>query len=157
MARPEKGPRLYLRRRGGKASWVIRHHSRMIATGCPEEELPTAEDILDAYCYAGNYVSGGVQIPEVLKPRMGWVYFVSCDQPAFPIKIGWATSIRSRLQSLQCSLPYRICLLASFQGTPEDERSLHIGYREWRLQGEWFTRNTKLMALIERNAIKEAA
>ena len=152
MAQKRKGPRLYLRRRNGGGLWVIRHGGLMVATGCAEDNLEGAEECLKVYADACGEFPGNHGVQQPIQ-RDGRVYFASCNHPNFPIKIGWATDVKYRLQALQCALPYEITLLAAFQGTLEDERRLHIGFHEHRLEGEWFERAPALLILIDRYAL----
>lgn len=155
--RPELPPRLYLRPYKDRPSvWIIRDRQRMITTGFGESDQDLAQEVLDAYCQALQVRPGATTIPQVMRIK-GWVYFVSCEVLNFPIKIGWTSNVAPRLKSLQCALPYKVQLLAATRGSLEDETKFHVGFSQYRLEGEWFRRNPDLMALIERCAAKDAA
>jgi hypothetical protein len=156
-AQKSKAAHLYLRRRKGYLpKWVIRHGGRMIATGCGEDEGARASAMLTAFCEEIGETAGKTNAPRVMA-RFGWIYFVSCSRLDFPVKIGWATDVKLRLQALQCAMPYRVQLLAAMRGTLEDERQLHVAFKATRLEGEWFSRSDQLMALIASAKIAEAA
>jgi hypothetical protein len=145
MPRPLLGPRLYLRRRSGSATWVIRHQWRMIATGCGESERERAEEMLNNYCIRIDAAPDVATPPQVMREQ-GFIYFVTCDAPDFPIKIGWSKDCRRRAFTLQVSLPYKLVVLGTRPGTLEDERDLHLAFSADRLEGEWFRRTPELLA-----------
>jgi Meiotically up-regulated gene 113 len=73
------------------------------------------------------------------RPRRGGghIYFVQMLVGG-PIKIGWATSVASRVATLQLGCPYPLVVLATMAGTMSDERELHKRFADHRLRGEWF-------------------
>lgn len=82
--------------------------------------------------------------------EIGWVYFTSTDEVLdFPIKIGFSLIDPTlRILGLQTGNPYRLSLLASFRATLSAERAIHRDFARWRLEGEWFRRNDRLLDLI---------
>jgi hypothetical protein len=85
-----------------------------------------------------------------LDHQPGRVYFLSCDAPDFPIKIGFATGRTARKSSHQTSLPYDVVILAEMVGTRRTERGLLRHFKKQRLRGEWFRRHPELMEVIAR-------
>lgn len=157
MAQKRKPPRLYLReRKNGAATWVIRHKTRMIATGFGELELAQAQFALAEYAASLDLVPGDGVGRRIMRTE-GNVYFVTCDVPDFPIKIGWAMDVAARLQQLQGALPFKVKLLGSMPGYLEDERRLHLTYAADRLQGEWFKRSGELLTFISWHRNRRAA
>lgn len=67
----------------------------------------------------------------------GFIYFIQMDRIG-PIKIGFTTDIKNRLLQLQTANPYPLNLLLYYPGEIEDEKEIHAGFREMRLEGEWF-------------------
>lgn len=157
MGQKRLPPRLYLKTGKGRPStWVIRDGLTRISTTFQEPDLEKAQEVLDAYADAMGVPGGPPSVPQLMA-RTGWVYFISCNYQYFPIKIGWASNVKTRMSSLQCALPYQVVLLAAFRGSIDDERRLHIGFNTDRLKGEWFSRSPELMNLVERCKIKEVA
>jgi hypothetical protein len=84
-----------------------------------------------------------------LDHQPGTIYFVTCDHDDFPIKIGFATNVKSRMIGFQTALPYPVILLAQTDGTRRLERKLHRQFKELRLRGEWFKRDPLVLEAIE--------
>lgn len=102
--------------------------------------------------------------PSAIAPAKGegWVYMFRSAGPNQPVKIGWSTDPAKRLKYLATGHPYRIDLVALLPGTKGLERALHNQLEEYRLEGEWFSREvesvvTKLIAIAIRPAMKVAA
>jgi hypothetical protein len=68
----------------------------------------------------------------------GRVYFIRPEVRPGRMKIGYSTSPNSRLRALQIGSPDRLILVASFRGTPADERKMHRLLAPHRVSGEWF-------------------
>jgi hypothetical protein len=83
-------------------------------------------------------------------PASGHVYFITCDQTDFPIKIGFTTDLPSRVTALGRGLPYPALALAVIPGNRWIERRLLKHFKSDRLRGEWFRRSPDLMAAIDR-------
>lgn len=79
---------------------------------------------------------------ELERERSGYVYLVVEEASALlgpPMaKIGWSVNPRARCGSLQAGNPRKLCVLASIQGTQEDEKALHAKYIDQNILGEWF-------------------
>jgi hypothetical protein len=81
--------------------------------------------------------------------RLGDVYFVTCERPMFPIKIGFAADLRSRMTSLQVSMPWPIKLLVALEGKLADEEMLHRKFAHLRMEGEWFYRHEDILGVVK--------
>lgn len=140
MGRKSKGPRLWLRPTrsdGTKAAWFILDGNRQFGTGCGAEDRPGAENELAKY------------VQETRPVRTTYVYFITTEQPGFPIKIGVSESHRLRFSTLQIGLPYKVKVLAIVP--TEDgifERRLHRKFDHIRLCGEWFEQTPELLSFI---------
>jgi len=85
-------------------------------------------------------------VSEIDKPRAnGCVYFIRCGEY---VKIGYSINPLQRLTDLQTGMPYRLEILASEWGTPEDEKFYHAKFKHLRHVGEWFHRTDELSAFI---------
>lgn len=82
----------------------------------------------------------------------GYVYFVT---DGVAIKIGHASSPRSRLGELQVSHHVELQLMHDMPGKLEDEFKLHERFRHLHIRGEWFRREPELLDYIEE--LREAA
>jgi hypothetical protein len=80
---------------------------------------------------------------------VAYVYFITCEYPDFPIKIGYAANPKARLASIGIMLPYPVVTLAVVPGSRRLERKLHKKFADSQMMGEWFRRTPELMALIE--------
>jgi hypothetical protein len=84
------------------------------------------------------------------------LYFIQCVDPSAwtqrgPIKIGFATDVLDRLQTLRVGCPYPLVLAPSPMHEPEfAEAELHVQFARYRMQGEWFAWTDELAATIAR-------
>lgn len=67
----------------------------------------------------------------------GNVYFA---QPGIgqPVKIGFTTTLKSRMGELQVCNPHILEVLLTIDGTVDDEGALHKQFHEFWIHGEWF-------------------
>lgn len=75
----------------------------------------------------------------------GFVYFLECEGR---IKIGFAKNVENRIRALTTSAPRPIRLLATMEGTRDDERKLHERFAIYRTHGEWFNPGDRLTEYI---------
>lgn len=158
MPRPRLAPRLYLARSTGRpASWVIRDGRRFIRTGCAEEEQEKALGCLQTYGSAWVVPERRFAQHSPFRPNTNpTIYFVSCDLPDCPIKIGWAGILSERIAQIQAHVPHQVVVLATKPGAVRDERALHRRFAALRLHGEWFRRGPELLEQIEEiNALRD--
>lgn len=68
---------------------------------------------------------------------MGWVYIVGGERSGM-VKIGFATDVGHRLQTIQTDnhLPLILCYVK--RGTLDDEEALMERFAEFRVRGSWF-------------------
>lgn len=149
-----RGPYLYLyNRRGRTAKWFIRDGTKMTGTDCVEEDKESAEAALANYAArTGRSVAQPkwARAPSNRSP-MGTIYFVSCDIPDYPVKIGIAFGeLDVRLRALQLGSPYRLVVLAAMPGTAQGETDLHRKFKRDRLESEWFARSAEIMEIVVR-------
>lgn len=137
--RPAMGPRLYLRKdTDGINRWIIRDTGRDLRTGCSENEYVGAQAALEAY-------NQGRQMPSRTDSLLGYVYFVTCMTSLhYPIKIGWAKNVATRVQGMQGANPNVLTVLVTTPGTIRDERKLHARFRHLHIRGEWFRAHDEL-------------
>jgi hypothetical protein len=67
----------------------------------------------------------------------GFTYVVTCDVPGFPVKIGHAKDLVTRMANIAVCNPFRLVVLAVAVGSDYEE-VLHRMFRGRRLRGEWF-------------------
>jgi hypothetical protein len=142
MAPPRKGPRLYFDK--ARERWVIREDKRFVRTRYREHQIDLAKVALNRFIRTR---------PWRLERT---IYFVTCDAPDFPVKIGMSGNVEERLRDIRTSLPFEPVLLASFEGTSKDERAAHNRFAELRIKGEWFRRSPELMAYIAELSVPSA-
>lgn len=77
------------------------------------------------------------------------IYFVQ-DESSLNIKIGFhgGADAMERIKSLQTGCPSRLVLLATCDGTQQEERLLHDKFSDARVQGEWFRPTAPLLRFI---------
>lgn len=80
--------------------------------------------------------------------RRSFVYFITCETENFPIKIGTAGDVDTRLKSIQTGLPWPVRKLLLIKGGRGTERELHEQFSEYRLRGEWFVRSSAILEYI---------
>jgi hypothetical protein len=80
----------------------------------------------------------------------GYVYFITCEQPDFPIKIGFASEVMRRMGSLQSGLPYPINILFWMPGNRKIERTFNRQFASINIRGEWFKNHPAIHDFIER-------
>lgn len=66
-----------------------------------------------------------------------------------PIKIGISRDVEDRLAQLQTSHHERLRLLATANGTEDDERELHRRFHRAHKSGEWFRPVPEILALLD--------
>jgi hypothetical protein len=142
MPQVRKGPRLWLDK--GRGCWVIREDNRFVRTRYREHQIDLAKVALNRFIRTR---------PWRLERT---IYFVTCDAPDFPVKIGMSGNVEERLRDIRTSLPFEPVLLASFEGTSKDERAAHNRFAELRIKGEWFRRSPELMAYIAELSVPSA-
>ena len=71
------------------------------------------------------------------------LYLIKCSGNNF-CKIGYSTNPKNRLNQLQTGSAFSVNLLASLEGTMEDERNLHKKFKNFKLKGEWFDYCTEI-------------
>jgi hypothetical protein len=79
---------------------------------------------------------------------LGFVYFVQADGRG-PVKIGYASTLKDRLNGLSTAHHGTLKVLAAMRGTVLEEREMHKRFAHLRIKGEWFK-----MARELRNFIK---
>lgn len=87
-----------------------------------------------------------VSFPGVTTPKDSFVYIVAIGKLA---KIGYSTNIPQRLRSFATGTGESIRLLASFRGERADERRLHLALAEYRVRGEFFHLDHRLLNFID--------
>lgn len=144
------------RRAGAESVWVIRDGSKMISTGCNEAEKARAARVYRDYTLSLPWEarpSRTLFAKQDRKPESECVvYFISCDQPDYPIKVGSTTNVEKRLAQIQNACPWPLRVLAVAAGGSSVEREIHRAFREDRLSGEWFKRTNGLMEIISKAA-----
>jgi hypothetical protein len=86
-----------------------------------------------------------------------FVYFLKAgDHKKAPIKIGIASNITSRINSLQTGCPYELICIAQIKcesraEAQELEKTLHSKFSKYCLRGEWFSSEIKLSHIHELN------
>ena len=75
------------------------------------------------------------------------VYFI-LNRRAVALKIGKADNVEKRLAAIQTHCPDQLELLGSIRGDQEEERTLHLEFREHRIRGEWFRASSEALARV---------
>lgn len=71
---------------------------------------------------------------------MGHIYFVQVISSG-NIKIGYSKNIKSRLSTIQISIPEKVKLLGFISGDMSKEKELHRLFKYYHVRGEWFQCN----------------
>jgi len=75
------------------------------------------------------------------------VYFIQQGHSG-PVKIGYSSNPRKRIQELQTGSAERLYLLGSIEGDKTKENTLQNYFRKDKMQGEWFKPSDSLMDYI---------
>lgn len=81
---------------------------------------------------------------------MPHVYFVQVGESG-PIKIGTATDVARRIQSIQCAHHEPVKVLGVMEGGLKKERDMHGKFAESRIRGEWFKPTSDIIEFVESN------
>jgi hypothetical protein len=79
--------------------------------------------------------------------RRRWVYFIQAEAGG-PIKIGISRDVERRRGELQRAERQALKVLATFEGTIQDESAMHTRFAAHRLHGEWFSPAPDLLSHI---------
>ena len=77
----------------------------------------------------------------------GRIYFIQQGEDG-PIKVGFSTNIKRRMETLQTANPYPLFLLGSIPGTEGEEKALHAMIDSFRMHGEWFAPSSVVLELV---------
>lgn len=128
-------------------------------------ERPLRVDALEAAvrCASGHALSDFDWKPATCEPyerspfalparrRTGFVYFIQAEAGGL-IKIGFATDVTGRLDTLQTGSPVKLVVVGSMPGVIQDESGLHERFAHLRRHGEWFESADDLLRFIEESA-----
>lgn len=76
-----------------------------------------------------------------------WIYAIRNERTG-SVKIGIASSVQSRLSSLQTACEDELRLLACAPGGRADEASAHELLHEFRIRGEWFVATAPVLGFV---------
>lgn len=80
----------------------------------------------------------GIVSPEPTSPEVPTnVYLIGVESSTL-VKIGVSASLEARVAAIQTYCPFRAQLLYSVEGDESLEKSLHILFKTFRRNGEWF-------------------
>jgi len=122
---------------------------------CIGSAVPKALDNL-GYTSLKEYVAdhprkdhkrGGPALASGQPVPVSGVYFVQSGDDG-PIKIGFSTNIRMRIDNLSVGSPDPLHLLAAIRGGRAEERKMHRMFKDARLHGEWFEPVPELLETI---------
>lgn len=86
----------------------------------------------------------------------GWVYFISTPAGTH-VKIGWARSVRARMNTLQTAHFEKLVLIGKVPGSKNDEFTHHKALGKFRTRGEWFSAGPEVLEYIQRAGKKHSA
>ncbi len=76
------------------------------------------------------------------------IYFLKADKR---VKIGYASDPSNRISQIQTSSPHVLEVLLIIDGNQDEERELHVRFRNLRRSGEWFQFEEPIRSYIESN------
>ena len=111
----------------------------------------TADDVVKAKAALTEHLR--IHRPEPPRPQAApdMLYFMTCEAPDFPVKIGISSSVEWRLHKMQTTMPYRVVLLGTMPGDLSTEKEMHLTFRPMRLRGEWFRRDPAILDFVAHN------
>ena len=135
-------PTRYVARRGSryKVRWSENGMRRHRSFASYEAACAFVRDYVEPF-----KANEGVLPPSAIAPAKGsgWVYVFRSGGPGAPVKVGFSTDPAKRLRYLATGHPYRIDLVALLPGSRGLERALHARLADFRLEGEWFSREAE--------------
>jgi hypothetical protein len=84
--------------------------------------------------------------PKRDRSSLQYVYFIRSE---WFVKIGWATSMETRLNSCQVNNPHPVELLALMVGGVDEETMLHAHFHSDHHRGEWFRLSDGIQSLVD--------
>jgi hypothetical protein len=81
--------------------------------------------------------------PSAIAPEKrggGWIYVFQSGGPGQPVKLGYSADPARRLKDLRGAHPHALDLVLLVPGTPHLERLAHRLAGDFRMEGEWFSR-----------------
>jgi hypothetical protein len=153
-------PRLYLREREGRKSvWVIRDKGFEVITGAKEHQTEIAERHLAAYtARKKHYRRTRRGCTGEGAEAVGFIYFVEIAAEDRPVKVGFATDVKVRLNNINVNSPFKISVVAKDRAHHNIEAALHDILSRDRIKGEWFRRSellTRAMAAAIEGRLEE--
>lgn len=113
---------------------------------------PDPKELLTMFLPSKGRPKGSTKkaLPDLMmsKPGKGEVYFVQAGEGG-PIKIGWSTDVSRRMAGLRPGTSAPLKLLLVVPGTRASEKAAHDKFKAYRLHGEWFKPDPRLLAAIE--------
>jgi len=90
--------------------------------------------------------------PKRARSPLEFIYFVRSEEF---VKIGWATSVETRMNSLRVNNPHPVELIALMVGGQTEEAMLHANFRGDHHRGEWFRLSDTIRSLLDEIAALE--
>lgn len=79
--------------------------------------------------------------------KVGYIYFIT-NPEARTVKIGFATDVHRRLESIQTGNHVQLMLHSGFKSAPYVERIIHRVLAPYRIFNEWFRHDDEVEQLI---------
>jgi hypothetical protein len=86
--------------------------------------------------------------PPITGTKKGHIYFIGLENSDL-VKIGFATNLANRLETLQTGNPEKMHFEESFLSYREAEKLLHRRFKADHVRGEWFRLSNDIEELIE--------
>lgn len=108
-------------------------------------------DVEEGFKQHKKQKAGGFRLSQI-KDRIekGFVYFIINEQNSI-CKIGYSVSPANRLKELQTSCPYTLHIQKTVVGDIKMERLFHKIYKEYNINGEWFSLKGELKSFVFSN------
>lgn len=101
-----------------------------------------------------NYFEKGILKPlEVEKVKRKEYVYIFLNREHLICKIGFSNDPNKRLSQVQTGCPFKIVRGLMIEGGAEKEKELHQKYKDYRLEGEWFSIQGKLKEAIDCNRL----
>lgn len=84
----------------------------------------------------------------VLSDDTGLIYLIGNLESKY-VKIGFSKNPKERIKELQTGCPFKLSVIATFQGNLFTEKALHLKYNKYNSYGEWFKIEGELKNNIE--------
>ena len=132
------GAKSYIRRKKDH-SFAVSHGLSIVCVDCGVEK-PASDYYKSQQSYCKPCFR--IRVDSYKSEKHGGALYAVAESPTLEyVKIGFATNIKKRIDSLQVGNIRDLVLIGSCEGSRDDEKHIHYELQNHRVRGEWFKFN----------------